>query len=112
MYMNKLAIAVVVLAVTVVTFCAAPADAKRWTVTQRIEKLSAEIDEGRKANELTAKQVDSLKKEIATLKERIEKMQSKNDGKLSLPDQRKLHDDMTELSVKILRMRLNNVYAD
>lgn len=110
--MSKIGIAIVMLVLCVTAFWAAPADAKRWTVTQRIEKLSAEIDEGRKANELTAKQVETLKNEIAKLKERIEKMQAKNEGKLSLPDQRTLHDAMTELSVKILRMRLNNVYAD
>lgn len=89
-----------------------PAFAKRWTVTQRIEKLNSEIDEGRKANELTTKQVETLKKDVADIKERIAKMKAKNGEKLSVPDTKKLHDDMTDLSVKIVRMRLNNVYSD
>lgn len=89
-----------------------PAFAKKWTVTQRIEKLSADINEGRKANELTLKQVESLKKDVADIQERMAKMKAKNGDKLSIPDTKKLHDDMTELSVKILRMRLNNVYSD
>ncbi len=86
--------------------------AKKWTVTQRIEKLSGEIGEGRKANELTVKQVESLQKDVTGIKEHMEKMKSKNGGVLSVPDTKKLHDDMTDLSVKILRMRLNNVYSD
>lgn len=89
-----------------------PAFAKKWTVTERITKLSKEIDEGRQANELTTSQVDALKKSVETLKEKMEKMKNKNGGKLSLPDTRKLHDEMTNLSVKIYRQRLENVYKD
>ncbi len=88
------------------------AEAKKWTVTQRVEKLSAEIDEGRKANELTVKQVDQLKGMISSIKEKMAKMKEKNGDKLSVPDTKKLHDDMTEISVKMLRMRLDNVYSD
>ncbi len=88
------------------------AEAKKWTVTERIEKLSKEIDEGRSANELTTKQVDALKKSVDSLKSKMEKMKDKNGGKLSVPDTKALHDDMTELSVKIYRDRMNNVYSD
>lgn len=86
--------------------------AKKWTVTERIEKLSAEIDTGRKANELTVKQMDTLKDMITSMKARMEKMKEKNGGKLSVPDTKKLHDDMTDISVKMLKMRLDNVYSD
>ena len=86
--------------------------AKKWTVTQRIEKLGAEINEGRKANELTVKQMTELQDEITSMKARMEKMKEKNGGKLSVPDTKKLHDDMTDISVKMTRMRLNNVYSD
>lgn len=113
--MRKTALATAWLAIVLscsFVICSQPALAKRWTVTQRIEKLSAEIDEGRKANELTTKQVESLKKDIAAIKERIAKMKAKNGDKLSLPDTKKLQDDMTDLSVKIVRTRLNNVYSD
>lgn len=93
-------------------FLAAPAFAKKWTVTERVEKLSKEIDEGRKANELTVKQETGLKEMIAGIKAKMEKMKAKNGGKLSVPDTKKLHDDMTDISVKMLKMRLDNVYSD
>ncbi len=86
--------------------------AKKWTVTQRIEKLSKEIDEGRKANELTTKQVDALKKMVVDITGKMDKMKVKNGGKLSIPDTKKLHDEITDLSVKIYKQRLENVYAD
>lgn len=89
-----------------------PAFAKKWTVTERITKLSKEIDEGRQANELTTSQVDALKKSVESVKSKMDKMKEKNGGKLSLPDTRKLHDEMTNLSVKIYRQRLENVYKD
>lgn len=89
-----------------------PAFAKKWTVTERITKLSNEIDEGRKANELTTSQVEALKKSVDSIKNKMDKMKEKNGNKLSLPDTRKLHDEMTNLSVKIYRQRLENVYAD
>ena len=87
-----------------------PSHAKRWTVTERLERLSKAVDKGRTANELTIKQVDSLKGEIKSIKEKAEKMKTKNNGKLSLPDTRKLHKEVNELSVQILRDRLDNVY--
>lgn len=86
--------------------------AKKWTVTERIQKLSKDIDEGRKANELTAKQVESLKNDLVDLQAKMDKMKAKNDGKLSIPDTKKLHDDMTALSVKIYKQRMDNVYSD
>ncbi|MBX3073019.1 hypothetical protein KF707_08090 [Candidatus Obscuribacterales bacterium] len=86
------------------------ADAKKWTVTQRLEKLSKEIDEGRTGNELTTKQVEDLKKEVSDIKDRMEKMKSKNGGKLSIPDTNKVHKELNDLSVKTLRLRLDNVY--
>ena len=89
-----------------------PTLAKKWTVTERIEKLSKEIDEGRTANELTTRQVETLKTMVTNVTERMDKMKVRNGGKLSVPDTKKLHDDMTNLSVKIYRQRLDNVYSD
>lgn len=93
-------------------FMAPEALAKKWTVTERIQKLSQEIETGRKANELTSKQVESLKVMVANINGKIEKMQAKNGGKLSIPDTKKLHDEMTDISVKMLKMRLDNVYEN
>jgi hypothetical protein len=86
------------------------ADAKKWTVTERLVKISKEIDEGRIGNELTVKQVEDLKKEVADIKDRMEKMKTKNGNKLSIPDTNKVHKELNDLSVKTLRLRLDNVY--
>lgn len=87
-----------------------PSEAKKWTVTQRLEKISKEIDEGRTGNELTVKQVETLKKEIADIKERMETMKAKNANKLSIPDTNKIHKELNDLSVRTLKLRLENVY--
>ncbi len=87
-----------------------PSEAKKWTVTQRLEKISKEIDEGRAGNELTVKQVESLKKEVADIKDRMEAMKTKNADKLSIPDTNKIHKELNDLSVKTLKLRLENVY--
>lgn len=98
--------------IMVSAFACPSAFAKKWTVTERMQKLSKEIDEGRKANELTAKQVESLKKDVIDIQAKMDKMKAKNDGKLSIPDTKKLHDEMTAVSVKIYKERMDNVYSD
>lgn len=89
-----------------------PALAKKWTVTDRLEKLSAEVKEGRRAYELTDGQVESLNKEIAGIRSRIEKMKARNAGQLSIPDTRRVHQMLNDVSIKILRLRLENVYFE
>lgn len=106
---NKTALALAGLLLVSLTF-SQPADAKKWTVTERLVKISKEIDEGRTANELTVSQTTDLKDEIAKIKERMEKMKEKNGGKLSIPDTNKVHKELNDLSVKTLRLRLDNVY--
>ncbi|MBZ0188320.1 MAG: hypothetical protein K8F91_18870 [Candidatus Obscuribacterales bacterium] len=88
-----------------------PCYAKKWTVTERIEKLSLQIEKGRKANELTSKQTAELKKMSLDIQTKMDKMKDKNDGKLGLPDSKKLHRQINDLSVKLLRFRLDNVYS-
>lgn len=110
----KLAGTILMSAVFLTTYLLTPPEAvaKKWTVTERIQKLSKEIDEGRAANELTSKQVEALKNSIDDIKTKMEKMKEKNGGKISVPDTKKLHDEMTALSVKIYKQRMDNVYAD
>ncbi len=88
----------------------APALAKKWTVTERMDKLTAEVKEGRKANELTDKQVENLNKDMAAVKAKIETMKAKNAGQLSVPDTRKVHQMLNDISVNTLRFRLENIY--
>jgi hypothetical protein len=49
---------------------------------------------------------------VGDINAKIDKMQAKNGGKLSVPDTKKLHDDMTDISCKMLKMRLDNVYSN
>jgi hypothetical protein len=53
-----------------------------------------------------------LKKQIADIKESMEKMKARNNGQLSVPDERNIHRKLNDLSVKILRLRLENVYFE
>ena len=107
---SKTALALAALLTAYLVCSPLPADAKKWTVTERLVKISKDIDEGRSGNELTTKQVEDLKKEIEDIKERLEKMKTKNGGKLSIPDTNKVHKELNDLSVKTLRLRLDNVY--
>ncbi len=108
--MKMKAATALVVTLSVLLACSLPCDAKKWTVTERLVKLSKEIDEGRTGNELTTKQVEDLKKEVQDIKDRMEKMKTKNAGKLSIPDTNKVHKELNDLSVKTLKLRLDNVY--
>jgi len=109
---KQIAVGLFLMATLVVGSSFSPALAKRWTVTQRIDKLSAEVKEGRKANELTDKQVEILNKDITDVQAKITTMKEKNAGQLSIPDTRKVHQMLNDISIKNLRMRLENVYFE
>jgi hypothetical protein len=78
-----------------------PADAKKWTVTQRQEKLSSEVDAAYKANQLTLQEADGLKQDSMKISQKEEKMKVKNGGKLSYPDENQLEKDLNKLSLKL-----------
>lgn len=99
----------IAVAIALSTVCL-PASAKKWTVTKRLEKLSEQIQRGDKANELTADQVADLKKTVIDIKTRIDKMKEKNGGKLGIKDSKKVHRTLNDLSVRVLKYRLDNVY--
>ena len=84
--------------------------AKKFTVTERLTRLSKQIAIGDKGNELTASQTASLKKQVIDIKAKIDKLKAKNGGKLGLKDRKKIHKNLNDLSVKILKYRLDNVY--
>lgn len=92
--------------------CDQPAMAKKWTVSERIERLSKEIDKGKESGELTTKQIESLNKQMGKVKAKIEKMKASNEGKLSYPDVSKLHKELNGISARIHKQRLDNVYAN
>lgn len=76
-------------------------EAKKWTVTQRQERLSSEIDSAYRANQLTLKEADKLKGEVLRIAEREQKMKVKNGGKLSYENTNDLEKDLNSLSVKL-----------
>lgn len=83
-----------------------PADAKKWTVTQRQQALSHEVDKAYRANQLTLKEADGLKKDISKVANREQKMRSKNGGKLSYEDNTDLEKDLNSISVKLQKRQL------
>lgn len=96
--------------ITLLLTVSLPASAKKWTVTERLTKLSEQIDRGDKANELTASQVAALKKTVIDIQAKIDAMKEKNGGKLGIKDGKKVHKILNDLSVKVLKFRLDNVY--
>lgn len=84
----------------------ASAKAKKWTVTQRQEALSKEINAGQKSGDLTAKEADALKEQAAKIEAKIVKMKAKNDGKLSFDNENTLEKDLNKLSMRIQKLKL------
>jgi hypothetical protein len=82
------------------------AQAKSWTITQRQEKLSREITQGRKSGELTLKEADSLQNGLDDLISKEGKMKDSNAGKLSYKDQEKLEKELNKISVQMFKLKL------
>jgi hypothetical protein len=80
---------------------ALPATARKWTITERQARLSSQIEAAFKANQLTVKEADDLRKDAGKISERAEKMKTKNAGRLSYEDQNDLEKDLNKLSLKI-----------
>jgi hypothetical protein len=87
------------------------AASKKWTVTERQEALSKDIDKAYKANQLTLKERDDLKSTQQKISDRISSMQKKNGGKLSYDDNRKLEKDLNGVSVKLQKRILEKRVA-
>jgi len=82
------------------------AEAKKWTITQRQEALSSEINKGQKSGDLTLKEADGLRDEASGISEKIEKMKSNNGGKLSYADENKIEKALNKLSQRIQAKQL------
>jgi hypothetical protein len=81
-------------------------EAKKWTITQRQEALSSEINKGQKSGDLTLKEADALRGEASGISEKIEKMKSNNGGKLSYADENKVEKSLNKLSQRIQKLQL------
>jgi TolA-binding protein len=78
----------------------------RWTIYERQVRLQKETTQGLRANELTQKEYTDLKESMADISVKIEKMKSKNGGKLIIKDQKKIEKSLNDVSVKITKLRL------
>lgn len=83
----------------------------RFTIYQRQVRLQSEVKQGMRANELTKREYDSLRSDLADISDRIARMKEKNFGKLSIKDQGKIERALNDVSVKLTKYRLNKRVA-
>ena len=79
---------------------------KQWTIYERQVELTKRIASGEKANELTLKEADKLRKRMADINERVEKAKAKNGGKISYKDEGKIEKDLNKVSLDIQKLKL------
>ena len=79
---------------------------KVWTVTDRQVELRKRVDKGLKDNELTAKEAKKFAEQLDNLEDSINKMKTKNDGKLSYKDEGKVEKRLNEISLDIEKKQL------
>lgn len=82
------------------------ADAKKWTIYQRQAALNKRVSAAERAKELTFKEAQSFKDDLADIEEDKCKMITKNNGKLSYEDEEKLEKRLNKVSVKIQDKKL------
>jgi hypothetical protein len=83
------------------------AEAKhQWTITQREEALNKEVNAGQKANELTLKEANGIRDDLAGVTSDIAKAKAKNGGKLSYKDEGKIEKKLNSISVDIQKKKL------
>lgn len=90
-------------------FTALPADAKPkvWTIDARQEQLMKDINEGQKGKQLTKKESDRLRSDLADVARRKKKMKSKaDDGKLTDDNKKELEGDLNKISDLIHKYKL------
>jgi hypothetical protein len=81
--------------------------AKKYTITERIDALSARVNAGQKSGELTLKEADDLRNKIANVNSEIDKYKSKNGGKLSYANENVVEKDLNKVSLKLTKKELS-----
>ena len=104
--MSKERIVLVVALSSLVFLPLSPAQAKKWTITERQARLSSEINRAYRGNQLTQDEADGMRKDAAKIAAKTEKMKSKNGGKLSYSDNTELEKDLNKLSIKLQKKML------
>ncbi len=86
-----------------------PVDAKPkvWTIDARQEQLMKDINEGQKGKQLTKKEADRLRGDLADVARRKKKMKAKaEDGKLTDDNKKDLEGDLNAISDHIHKYKL------
>ena len=83
-----------------------PVEAKKWTITQRQVEEQKRISSGEKSGELTKKKQLIRRSDMSDLAARIDKMKSKNGGKLSYKDEGKIEKSLNDVTLKIEKKKL------
>jgi len=83
------------------------AKGKVWTIEARQAKLMQDVNDGQKSKQLTKKQSDRLRSDLADVSRKKKKMKSKNNGAALTEDQKKeLEGDLNSISDDIHKYKL------
>jgi len=83
------------------------AKGKVWTIEARQLQLMSDINEGQKGNQLTKKEADRLRSDLADVARKKKKMKEKADGgKLTADNKSELEGDLNKISVNIKKFKL------
>lgn len=74
---------------------------KKWTITDRQVELRKRVENGLRANELNNKEAKQINGRLDQLDKDIEKMKSKNGGKLSYKDEGKVEKRLNSISLEM-----------
>lgn len=96
----------VLLAASLIVGAAAPSFAKTWTVDERQTQLMQDINAGQKSKELTLKEANKLRSDLADVARKKKKFLQKNKNKLSPEDTAILEGDLNKVSVNISKLKL------
>ncbi|MBS1992396.1 MAG: hypothetical protein JSS83_17855 [Cyanobacteria bacterium SZAS LIN-3] len=80
---------------------------QKYTITTRINALSAKVARGQRSGELTLKEADSLRDDLNHINDKIDRYKSKNGGKLSYANQNTIEKDLNKVSLRVQKKELS-----
>lgn len=105
--MKRLSTLVLVIAICLgVVSPGLPVLSKKLLPDEGQAKLMQEVNAGQKSNQLTVKEANKLRKDLAHVARTKAKMISENGGKLSIEDTSKLKSDVNEISNNLQKLEL------
>lgn len=96
-YMLVLSVIALVLPAITIT----PAEARKFTITQREERLAHAIDRAERTGELTLKEANSLRRQQDSILRLESRMKAENGGRLSYANIRTLEGKLNKVSNKL-----------